>query len=222
MSIGASLGLDQINYMASISSIIYWIIYAMLGLFIILGLWAAYYWLSFTIKATVFPLYGSGKDGVFSVGKPKSNKLKWVKHRTAWRSLYPLFNKIDREPFDAEFIYPSKKVYVFDMNGNWSPGRINISQSEENVRAEIGMIPYWVRNWQALEHKQNAIDFAKHDFWSDNKNFIWMLLAVGICCTMCVVTVWLTYKFSAPSADMMSKLTGAIQSISGSAGAPQG
>jgi len=220
----ASLGLGNINWMGGVSQVIYWVFYAMIGLFIIIAMVAVYYWLSYKIKVDVYPLYGSGKDGVFSVGKRKSNKVKWSKDKSSWQKLYPLFNKKKLEPFDDEFIYPGKKIIAFELNQQWFPGRINIQQTESGIRGEINPVPYWVRNWQAIEHKQNAIDFAKHDFWSDNKNFIWMLLSVGICCALCLGTVYFTYKFAAGGTASMDKLTEVLKNIGGQSGvgAPPG
>jgi len=217
-----TLGMANINWLASVSSIIYWVFYGMLGLILVLAFFGIYHYLSFNIKADVFPMFGSGKDGVFSIGKMKRNRLKWTKNKTAWKKLWPLFGKGTVEPFDSEYIYPGKKVIVFELNNQWFPGRVNITQSESEIRGEINPVPYWVRNWESLEFKQNASDFAKHDFWTDNKTFIWMVLAAGICCAMVLITVWLTYKFSAGGVGAMDRLTSALQSFGGTSGAPPG
>jgi len=90
--------------------------------------------------------------------------------------MYPLFNKKDIEPFDQEFVYPGKQIYVFDLNGAWIPGRININKTEGKLRAEINPVPYYVRNWQSLEHKKNAQEFSEHDFWAENKIFYYAFI----------------------------------------------
>ena len=106
-------------------------------------------------------MFGSGKDGVFSIGKKKKNRFKWIKKRTAWKPMLPLFNKQEVEPFDSEYIYPGNQVYAFCLNGEWIPGRVNIDKDEDTIRAEINPVPYYVRNWQSLQHKKNAQEFLR-------------------------------------------------------------
>jgi len=178
-------------------------------------MFAIYYYITFNIKATVFPLYGSGKDGVFSVGKPKTNRVKSIRKGNVWKSLWPLMNKKQREPFDAEFIYPGKRIYVFELNGEWSPGRINIQQTEDQIRAEINPVPYWVRNWADAESRIDEVEFSQQDWWAENKNMIYMLISVAICCALCGITVYLTYKFAAGGTIKIDSLTSALKGISG-------
>ena len=216
-------GMENINWAGGFASAAYWVFYGLLALMLLFGFLMVYYFISYNYKVDVYPMYGSGKDGVFSVGKRKKNRVKWNKAKNGWKKLWPLLNRKSIEPFDDEFIYPGKKIIAFELNQQWFPGRINITQSENEIRGEICPVPYWVRNWQALEYKQNSMDFAKHDFWNDNKNFIWMLLAVGICCALCGVTIWLTYKFAGGGVGAMDRLTSALQGFGGvSAGAPAG
>ena len=214
-------GLETIDFTSTIVTTMYWVFYGFLALIIILVFLGVYVYISYNIKADVYPMYGSGKDGVFSVGKRKSNRVKWNKEKTGWKKLWPIFNRKSIEPFDDEFQYPGKRIVVFELNNQWFPGRINITQSEDQIRGEINPVPYWIRNWQALEYKQNAMDFAKHDFWSDNKNFVWMVLSIGICCAMCLATVWLSFKYAGGKTGAMEGLTAALQSFGG-AGAPPG
>ncbi len=130
-------------------------------------------------------------------------------------------NKRNREPFDSEYIYPGKRVYVFDLNGEWSPGRINIDQTEGKIRAQINPVPYWVRNWADAERRINELEFAKTDWWAENKMFIYMLIAVAICCVLCGTTVYFTYKFATAGTQHIDLLTQAIKGIS-KTGAPPG
>ena len=212
----------DVNYASIISQTIYWIAYGLIGLLLILGMVAAYFYLTHGIKATVFPLYGSGKDGTFSFGKPKTNKVKWTKKKTAWKSLFPLFNNKNREPFDQEYIYPGNRIYVFEINGEWIPGRININASEEKIRAEINPVPYYVRNWMAAEDKIDDSEFAREDFWTNNKMLIMTIIAVGICCALAGLTIYLTYQFAAPGASAMNNLATALNGFGNIGTAPLG
>jgi len=196
-----------------LGQIMYWT-GIIIGSGIMIGvLYAIYYYLQFNIKATVFPLYGSGTDGIFSFGKPKSNRIKWIEKRTAWKSMFPLFNKKVHEPFDDEYMYPGKRVFIFELGDRWIPGRININKSENEIRTEINPVPYSVRAWEALQYQKNAAEFAEHNFWEDNKYFIMGVVSVLICCILCGVTIWLTYKFSVGGVDSAARLTDALKNF---------
>ena len=223
MSIGASLGLNNINWFASVSQIIYWVLYGFLGLVLVLFFFGVYYYISFKYKVEVYTLYGSSSDNHYSIGKKRTNRVKWNKDKTAWHKMFPLFSKKTIEPFDDQYIYTGNRIIAFELNKEWFPGRIDISSTAEGgKKGEIKPVPYWVRNWQSLEHKQNSMDFAKHDFWADNKNFIWMLLAVAICCSLCLATIYFSYKFAGGGVGAMDRLSSALQTFGGSSTAPPG
>jgi len=217
-------GLDAANLGGMISSAIYWLFWILIAALIVGIFIAGYYYINFNISATIFPIYGSGKDGVFTVGSPKKNKIKALKEGNMWQSLYPLFNKRRREPFDGEYIYHKgnkKTVYVFDFNGEWIPGRININYSEEQIRAQINPVPYWVRNWADAEKRINEIEFAHNDWWAENKSFVYMLISVAICCALCGATIYFTYKFATGGVQNIQGLTNVLKSVT-STGAPPG
>jgi len=193
------------------STIAFWVGWSLVGVVLLGAMFTVYYMMQFTIKAEIFQLFGSGKDGVFSFAKPKKNRFKWIKKRSAWRPLFPLFNKKEVEPFDSEYIYPGKKVYAFELNDNIIPGRVNINKTEEELRCEINPVPYYVRNWQSLQHKKNAIEYAEHNFWQDNKMLIMGVICVGICCVLCGATIYFTYKFAGGGAEGMNTLANAIK-----------
>lgn len=192
-------------------SMIYWLGYALAGLLMILIFAVAYYLITFNYKVTVYPLYGSSKDGIFSVQQPKSNKVKWIKKHTAWRKMWPLFNNKDIEPFDAEYIYPGKRIIAFELNNEWIPGRININKDETHIRAEVNPVPYFTRNWQCLQYKQNAVDYANPGWWDENKNFILGIITVAICIGGMLAAIYFTYKYLAPGRADIQAFTSALQ-----------
>ena len=190
-----------------------WSGYVLISAAIISVLWGAYLYFQFSISVDVFPLYGSGKDGIFSVAKKKRNRLRWVKNKTAWNSLFPLFNKKEIEPFDSEYIYPGNQVYVFDLNGRWIPGRININKSEDQIRAEINPVPYSVRNWEALMYKKHAEEYATQNFWLQNKEFFMVIATALLCLIMVGLTVWLTFQYAGGKAESIASLSNAINNF---------
>jgi len=215
-------GLEGVSFAPIAGQIAYWftiflILIAVMGVFV-----AIFYFTGYPIKATVYPLYGSGKDGIFSVGVKKSNRIKWINQRTAWKSLFPLFNRIEREPFDSEFIYPgkgkTKDVIVFELNDQWIPGRVNINKTEKEIRTEINPVPYFIRNWQSLQHKKNAAEFAKTGFWEENKSFFITLGVVLFCCILCGSVIYFTYKYAAGGREDAQMIANAIRGFAGAGG----
>jgi hypothetical protein len=206
-------GLENINWFPIVGQFVYWISIILLGIVIITIFVMVGYLMQFRIKATIIPMYGSGKDGIFSVGKPKTNRIKWINNKTAWKSMKPFFNKNEKEPFDDEYIYPGNRVIAFELNGQWIPGRYNINQTEEGIRAEVNPVPYYVRNWQSIQHKKNAEEFAKQGFWNENKTLIMIILTAFACCAMVIATIYFTYKFAEGGRADISMLSNAIKGL---------
>jgi len=247
-------GMGNVDWfnVAAIGQIMYWVGIVFLAIIIIVVFWIALYIMRFNIKATVIPMYGSGQDGVFSFGKPKKNRVKWVNNKTAWKSLYPLFNKIEREPFSSEFIYPGNQIYVYELENEWAPGRqnisveiyslegadkenveqevyewlkkkysttkwvkgeINVNLTENQVRAKINPVPFYVRNWQSLTYRKHELEFAKQDFWSQNKYLFITLGVVACVCALVLGTVYFTFKFAGGAKQSMDMLSQAIQGM---------
>jgi len=203
----------DINWASQAANVIYWLGYVVAGIVILGVMYLLSNYIRYQISVTEYPLHGSGEKGKFTVGKKKSNKVMWINSRTAWRPLYPLFNNKEIEPFDPEYIYPGNQITVFNLDGNWIPGEIAIDKSGAEIKVELKPVPYYIRNWQSLQHKKHAREFAKQDWWSENKMLVMAVITVAICCALGAATVWMTYKFAAPSADQISSLTQAISGI---------
>ncbi len=205
--------LGNINFWGSLANILYWLGIGVLCSAMIAVIGILYYFLTFDHKVIVYKLFGSGKDGIFQIGPPKKNRIKWVKKRTAWRSMWPFMNAKDRQPFDDEYIYPGKTMFAFELNGEWFPGRININKDEKTIRAEVNPVPFHVRNWQSLTYKKHEIEFAQHDWWQDNKFFIMGIITVGICCALTGATIYFVFKFLGPVRGDLGALTSAIKNF---------
>lgn len=195
---------------SSFGGVIYWLGYGILAIGMIALLGIMYYFISFDYKVTVYPIYGSGKDGVFSVQKPKNNRIKWIKKHTAWRKMWPFMNSKDIEPFDAEYIYPGKRIIAFELNNEWIPGRVNIDKTEGQMRAEINPVPYFVRNWQGLQFQKNALEYANPGWWDENKHLVLGIITVAICMVAMLVAIYFTYKYLAPGRADLQAFTSAL------------
>lgn len=174
--------------------------------------------ISFKIKATVFPMYGSGKDGIFSVGKPKKNRVKWNKQRNAWFKLYPLFSKKEIEPFDSEYIYQGNNIYVSEFNDQWTPIKIDVGEIENKQTIEFKTIPHSVRNWQSLMHQKHEVEFARQGFWEENRNLLVTLGVVFCLCCLVGATMYFHYKFAGGSRSDAKMVATAIDNMMAMAG----
>ena len=183
--------------------------------------YAVYYFMSFPIKVTLIPLYGSGGKGELAVGKQKTNRYKWNNGRTAWLQMFPLFSRREIEPFDAKYLYPGNRVYAFKLGDDVIPGCLNISVGEnKKIQSEINPVPHAVRAWQSLQYKKNAEEFSKKSFWDENKYFILGVITVAICCGIALATVWLTYKYAGSGRADIQMLTDAIKNFGTIPGIP--
>lgn len=206
-------GLASIDWFSQLSQVMYYAGMVFIAILILAVFTAILYVMKFRIKATVIPMFGSGKDGIFTFGKTKWNRAKWVNDKTAWKSLLPLFNKKEREPFDSEFIYPGNRIYIYELNDEWVPGRINVNKTEDEIRAEINPVPYYVRNWQSLQYRKHELEFAKQDFWTENKQLLVTLSVVAFCCILCGAVIYFTFQFAGGAKESMDFLSTAIQGV---------
>ena len=200
-------GMENINMFSMVNQAMRWLGILLISSGILSVIATVYYTIGFQIKATEFKLFGSSKTGNYSIGRPKKNRYKWIKNRSAWKPLFPLFNKKEIEPFDSEFIYPGNRVWSIIINDTLIPCRINIEKTKEQMNAEIKPVPLSIRNWQSLMHKKHAIEFAKQGFWEENKQLIMVIGTVLFCCVLCGATIWMAYKFGATGVANSERFT---------------
>ena len=204
-------GMENINFAPIIAQGMYWLGVLLFSAIIISIMWFGYRMLTFKMKATIFPLYGAGIGGELSVGKPKHNRFKWNKDKTAWLMLKPYFNNKEIEPFDPSLLYPGNQVFAYEIGGEIIPCKHDINIEEAN--GKLKMVPHAIRAWQSQVHKKNAEKYAKIDFWSENKYLFITLGCVVTCAALCLGTIWLAYKFAQPASSNMAALTSAIKNM---------
>jgi hypothetical protein len=120
----------------------------------------------------------------------------------------PISDK-EKEQIEAEIQRYLKKTKRFKL----IPGKISINKTEDKIRAEINSVPYSVRAWQSLQHKRNAIEYAEHDFWNDNKTLIIAFMCALAIIGAGLIFVYLTYKMAGPSSLDMNNLAEAIRGM---------
>ena len=210
---------------ATLTNVVMWLGIGLLMLFVLIGVFFIFHMLSYSYKITIWPLVGSGNKDEYTIGQPKTNKIKFTKDRTTWKKLWPLFNSKRLQPFDGQHIYPGKRIYAYELDGEYIPAKINIAapvyKKDENgnkvlVSAEvmkINPVPAHIRLWQMQEHRRNAQEFAQQGFWEQNKQIL-LTLGVAIACLACVgLTVYFTYKFTTGGVAATDRLTSAIKGL---------
>lgn len=204
------LGID-INWLGAFSTMMFYTGYALLIMLIMGSFAAIYYYMGFKISANVIPIYGGGEGSSLAPGKAKRNRFKWVAQRTRWKPLYPLFNKLEVEPFDNSLIYPGNKVIAFKYGDKFIPGRIKIFQDNDQLSTSLSPVPYYVRNWESLAYQRNRNEFSELSFFQENKYFIMVVATAAICLAAVVATAYLSYKFAGAGRADIQGLTSAIR-----------
>jgi len=204
-------------------NIVVYAVYVFFGLLLVGGFGVIYFILTHKFPVTEIPLVASGNKTELAVGKAKWNRFRWNKTKTAWKALFPLFSKKEIEPFDPKFRYAGNRIFAFKLGAEYIPACINIDQDEnKNIAAQINPKPMFVRNWQSQEHKKNAEEFAKNDWWSDNKFFVITIVIIGFNLALCAATIYFTYKFVGGESGSIDALSSAISSFGNIPGAPPG
>lgn len=189
-----SIGLESIHFGHIFNTMLYWLGYLLMaggGLFLLYALW---YVTGYPMKLTYWPITGNINENV-TADRPKKNRVKWNKHKTAWLTLWPLFNKKEIEPFDSEYIYPGKNLYAFKYGEVYLPAELSV-MDVKNPQFQIKPIPYYIRNWQTVQLKQNEEEFRKKNFWEENKYFLMVMITAVACCAVVAITVYYTYQYA--------------------------
>lgn len=178
------------------------------------GFFGIYFLMQYKRKAIIVKVSGSGvPDFPYSVGKIVSDRIRVLKTGT-WIFL---FSRRKMEPIDSKHIYPGNKILLFDINGEFVPGKINCNKDA----LSISPIPYSVRRKAELELQQAAQDYEKQDFWTQNKTLLMGLAAVAICCVFAGFVLWLSFKKTDSVVPALNTLTDAVSNMNNIAGAPR-
>lgn len=203
----------SVDWFSFIGQTIVWIKWGLISLCILGVMTVIYYFITYNISGTIVPLYRSGEEGNYSFGKPKKQRFCWNKGRTHWKPLFPLFNKNEVKPFDA--VYPGNKVFGFEYNKTVYEAQLSLGTLDENnkVGGFIKPVPYAVREWQAFMYRKHEQEFAKSDWWSENKTLFIALACSLALLVAALVFIYLTYKMAMPSRDMIGEWTNALKNV---------
>lgn len=173
------------NIGATIAQTMVWVM--ILAAFAAVG-YIIFMFITYKYKILIFKGYGDGKGGV-GIGKPKFDLAKENKDG----SMSFLFRRKwkQEEPFDSANVYPGNWVFVYEKDQSMIPGRVNVGE-EENLLIEP--VPYAVKKKIELELQQLELDFAKEDWWSANKIFVYMMIGAAIIIAFAGFVVWMSFE----------------------------
>ena len=108
------------------------------------------------------------------------------------------------------------------------PGQMNVNVTKVNVKgekylsisAEVNPVPHYIRNWQCLQNKKNAMEYSEHTWWQDNKALMISLFAGIAILVACCVTIYFTYQFAGGGREDISMLSNAINNFGNIPGKP--
>lgn len=214
-------GIDEITnvlsqYVPSAAAIILWSSYILLGTAFIVAGFFIYYLSSFNYKIKYWEVIGETNQEGLTIDKLKSNRAKWNKDKTAWILMKPVFAGKTIHPFDVRDIYVGKTVYAFKFHDEYLPARIMLNEKV----GTINPVPFYIKNWQHIELKQNEIEFQKSGWWEQNKFYLLTIITVACCLGLAAVTVYLTFRFATPAKEEIRSLTEAIKGITQIGGKP--
>ncbi len=172
-----SLGVTIVKYVA-------WglVIACILGFFFLIYLIVIHKY-----KARIFRVVGSGSDmREFAIGKSRFDMARKTKDGS-WKFL---ISRKTIEPFDSKYIYPGNKIYVYEINDKFLPGKINCGKES----FAINPVPYHIRKKAELELQQLEQDFSKINFWEANKIYIYMLIGSTVVIVFAGFVIWLAFK----------------------------
>lgn len=202
------LGISTGGFVGQITSVLFYVVVA-LG---VAGCaYAVAYFSAFPIKVVEFVLAGSGKKTKdMHIVNIKSNRAKWNRKKTAWQFMFPLFSKKEHPPWPDELQY-NKKILAYKIGDQYIPAKADVMGHSGLL--EVTPAPAHIKEWQIMERKINASEFAEQGFWAENKVHIITILAVAFCCALGALTVWLTYRFAAGESVAIKDLAESIRSL---------
>lgn len=203
---------DMGGWLAIANTLIYWF-----GIFLIIAGSAALcffivHYLSFDFKVNSGYELLFKQDGTPYLGKRRVNRFKWNKHKTAWRPLWPLFNKIEFPAFPLDCIQPGKMVDAARLiDGRWVPLFERTTPMMEDVKNDAGEvigqrlthvvndyvpIPHQLKEAAILEIKRIEIETKNESDWEKNKPLLIMMATVLFCLILCGVTIYFTFQYA--------------------------
>lgn len=209
------------GYLPSASAVMLWSGYILLGGVCIVAALVISYLNSFTYKIKYWTMIGeigdSNSEGL-TIDKLKTNRAKWNKEKSAWILMKPFLSGKTIHPFDARDIYAGNTVYAFKMHEDYIPARILYNNNLKTI--SISPIPFYIKNWQQIELKQNEIEFAKSGWWEQNKFYLMTIICVGSCLALAAITIYLTFRFATPAKESIQGLTSVIEGLTRMGGKP--
>lgn len=142
------------------------------------------------------------------LGKVRNNRFKFNKDKTMWKSLWPLFNKVQFPPFSMDNILPGKKVRAARLiSGIWIP----LKQTTSVFKDEQGNVIYSMQDFLPIPQylKENAILEIKkieeetkvQNEWEKNRPYLIMGATILFCLLLTGATIYFTFDYATTQAQ---------------------
>lgn len=214
-SITAGLGASMSG---ALPQLMIWLGYGLM-IFVIIGIFfAVYMFIQFKYPVTVMVRGGRGTDDEWSIGRIVRDRGRIIKEKGVSKlHLLKLRKKI--EPPQLEDVYPNNSIFLYQIDEETF---LPMGLETDGETFDFKPIPRDIRYWQSLEYQKIDEDYAKHDFWNDNKSLITAAIVGGLCLAAVVATIYFTYQFAGGHIGATKDLAGAIRNAGVITGMPPG
>jgi len=197
---------------AFMSSLGEWMLILLITAFIAGGFIIIYLWMQYKYKVIIFEKGGVGlpnENNTYSVGRIKKDRMRLVKDKAKQVIAFKLlFSNKKIKPLDMKNIMPNNYAFLFRTTPDTF---VPVDFTCGNPVANLSVIDMDVKKWQQLEITQAYQDYQKHDFWTDNKQFIMTLLTVGFCCALAGFVIWISFQKADTIVPALERLAGAFR-----------
>ena len=160
-------------------------------------------------------------------GKSLKNRFKWNKNKTAWRPLFPLFNKIEFPAFPPESIMRDRFVCGARLpNGLWIPATTHLNIVKDVVEVEedgekktkevvwaaqeFSPFPHYLSEHYYVELQKTEQEYQTKNKWEEARPFIIFVACCLFCLVLCGATIYFTYNYASSSFEQIQTVGGAI------------
>ena len=220
MDVGGAFAQLGAGLSSAAPQLFFWVGWSLLGILIIGSMVGLYFLFQYKWKVTIFERRASGSNSdKMYIGKVRSDRARIIKMRDGTSKWRLLFKRLNIPPVADEHICDRNKVYLFKAADDYY---IPLQVAVGNPEAYFAPIEADTRMWAMNELKQAAIEYQPQNFWTENRMLFTAAGVCVLCLIACVVTVYLSYQFSAPNVPAMQGLTNALQTFGSNVGAPVG
>lgn len=201
---------SNLNWYGGLESFSYYFGY-FLVLLLVIGLFvAAFVFMQYRYKVTVFRRGGRGSEEGHFITKVVRDRVKEYKDKHGNVRWKMLFSRATLNPFDYSLIYPGNNLFMYQTGkGHYHPFKAMVS----NPSAAFKLIPQDVNMMTGLEMEKAAHELTKPSMWDKYGNTIVMMGTIMFCLILVGVTIYYTYQYAGSGQASMNNLADALQNF---------